>query len=104
MQLFWNILPSLLLGGISLLIYLYPPKKVNHMYDYMTKRSMASQERWDFANRLNINLFWWITAILFLIGIVVHFTMPFGVAQMTVYLAMVVLLVGIIPVIERALK
>lgn len=103
-QFFWNIFPSLLLAAISLVIYLYPPKKINHMYGYRTRRSMASQEKWDFANRLNLKLFWWITLILFLLGCAVHYTMTFGVAQMTLYLAMVVLLVLIIPITERALK
>lgn len=28
-----------------------PPRKINHLYGYRTKASMASQERWDFAQQ-----------------------------------------------------
>lgn len=28
-----------------------PPKKINHLYGYRTKRSMSSQEKWDFAQQ-----------------------------------------------------
>ncbi|MER3329575.1 MAG: SdpI family protein [Candidatus Kapaibacterium sp.] len=27
----------------------FPPKKINSLYGYRTKRSMASQDAWDFA-------------------------------------------------------
>ncbi len=40
--------------GLSFLIVGYffsknPPKEINMLYGYRTKRSMASQEQWDFA-------------------------------------------------------
>lgn len=28
-----------------------PPKEINYLYGYRTKRSMASQEQWDFAQK-----------------------------------------------------
>lgn len=31
----------------------YPPKKINHLYGYRTRRSMMSQERWDFSQQLS---------------------------------------------------
>lgn len=34
---------------IMLITLKYPPKKVNSLYGYRTKRSMVSQEAWDFA-------------------------------------------------------
>lgn len=45
-------LPLLLIG------YLYkirPPKKINHMYGYRTKRSMKNQQVWDYANKIGAN-------------------------------------------------
>jgi uncharacterized membrane protein len=33
-----------------------PPKKINHIYGYRTKRSMASQDAWDFAQIYSANL------------------------------------------------
>jgi len=30
-----------------------PPKKINNLYGYRTKRSMKSQEHWDFAQKFS---------------------------------------------------
>jgi len=35
---------------------IYPPKKINGTYGYRTKRSMANQKAWDFANIYSSNL------------------------------------------------
>jgi len=37
--------------GMGLVMYYYPPKKINDLYGYRTGNSMKSQERWDFAQR-----------------------------------------------------
>lgn len=46
---------SLLVGIIFLitavLMYKFPPKDINHLYGYRTKRSMKSQPAWDFAQQ-----------------------------------------------------
>ena len=43
----------ILTGPIVLIIMLvvkkFPPKKINSLYGYRTKRSMARQEAWDFV-------------------------------------------------------
>lgn len=44
----------------------YPPKKINHLYGYRTKRSMKSQEAWDFAQRHSVQLM--IKSGIFMIG------------------------------------
>ena len=43
---------------LSYVIAKYPPKKINHLYGYRTKRSMRNQETWDFANRHSTHLMW----------------------------------------------
>ncbi|KOS07104.1 hypothetical protein AM493_14455 [Flavobacterium akiainvivens] len=49
--------PSLLCGIIfmiaGVIMYLYPPKKINYLYGYRTGSSMKSQERWDFAQKFS---------------------------------------------------
>jgi uncharacterized membrane protein len=44
---------SLLCGIIFLLatgfMHSFPPKEINYLYGYRTKRSMKSKESWDFA-------------------------------------------------------
>jgi len=34
---------------IMLIVDRYPPKKINNLYGYRTKRSMQSQKHWDYA-------------------------------------------------------
>jgi len=48
---------TVLVTGLVLLITGYfakkkPPKKINRIYGYRTKRSMKSQEAWDFAQKI----------------------------------------------------
>ena len=43
--------------GLPLLVigYIYkirPPKEINHLYGYRTRRSMKSQQIWDYANKI----------------------------------------------------
>lgn len=45
----------ILVGGIfsitAILLYIFPPKKINYLYGYRTSSSMRSEERWHFAQR-----------------------------------------------------
>ena len=34
---------------VGIIMYKFPPKKINGIYGYRTSNSMKSQERWDFA-------------------------------------------------------
>ena len=36
---------------VALILYIFPPKKINNLYGYRTAKSMSSQERWDFAQK-----------------------------------------------------
>ena len=40
----------LLMVGFGLLLMKNPPKKINSVYGYRTRRSVRSQETWDFAH------------------------------------------------------
>jgi uncharacterized membrane protein len=47
---------TLILAGslfiiFALILYIFPPKKINFLYGYRTSSSMKSQERWDFAQK-----------------------------------------------------
>lgn len=46
---------SLLCGAIfiiaAVVLYIFPPKKINYIYGYRTASSMRSQERWDFSQK-----------------------------------------------------
>jgi uncharacterized membrane protein len=41
---------------IGLIVQNKQPTKINHIYGYRTKRSMKSQEAWDFAQEYSIRL------------------------------------------------
>jgi len=49
--------PLILVGPlfvvISLLTLLFPPKKINGLYGYRTKRSMSNQKAWDAAQKIS---------------------------------------------------
>ena len=40
----------LMMVGLGLLLMKNPPKKINSYYGYRTRRSVRSQETWDFAH------------------------------------------------------
>ena len=49
--------PLILVGPlfvvISLLTLLFPPKKINGLYGYRTRRSMSNQKSWDAAQKIS---------------------------------------------------
>ncbi|WP_299761501.1 SdpI family protein [uncultured Dokdonia sp.] len=87
---------ALLFQGILFLVlgfyYLKrPPKKINHWYGYRTRRSMANQEIWDFANRQSAKDFWHVAIAVMLTGLVLLvFDIPFK-----VLIQVAVLLIGL---------
>ena len=46
-----------------------PPKKINHIYGYRTRRSMANQEIWDAANAHSSKSFFKLSVLVLVIGI-----------------------------------
>jgi uncharacterized membrane protein len=49
------ILPIIILVVFSaggLILYLFPPKKINGIYGYRTPRSMKNQSNWNYAQKL----------------------------------------------------
>ena len=46
------LLVPVMMVGIGVLFQKKPPKKINSVYGYRTKRSMASQAAWDFAHQV----------------------------------------------------
>jgi uncharacterized membrane protein len=54
----------------------FPPKKINYFYGYRTRRSMANQEIWDYANALGAKMLLYLGLILFLIGLISYGIYP----------------------------
>jgi uncharacterized membrane protein len=68
-----------------------PPQKINHFYGYRTRRSMANQEIWDFANRQSAKDFWRVTIVTMIAGVVL---LPFDI-PLKVLIQVGVLLIGL---------
>ena len=98
----------LLIGPLILLItYIYakyPPKNINDLYGYRTKRSMRNQDCWDFANRYSIRLMWkisFITCVVQALGVIL---LNEEVALLTATIVLVTTLIYSIYLTEKALK
>src|SRR5690606_19623896 len=46
--------PIFIIAGI--LLFKFPPKKINHLYGYRTKRSMEDEEKWCFSQKYSAKL------------------------------------------------
>lgn len=47
---------GLIFSLVGMLMWLFPPRKINYVYGYRTRSSMASQQRWDFAQKYSARL------------------------------------------------
>ena len=63
-MLLMDFLIPLMMIGIGKLFIKLPPKRINGIYGYRTKRSMKTQETWDFAHRYLGNLWFKIGLVL----------------------------------------
>ena len=111
MMLVSNLLTPLIMWGAGEMLLAWPPKEVNGVVGYRTRRSMVNQDTWDFANR-QIALIWrrWgvgmlaavLAGMLPMLGCVDD-GMVYGWGMAILAVEMIVLCVSIVPV-ERALK
>lgn len=101
------ILFTFLLAG--LILYLFPPKKINRFYGYRTPRSMKNQTNWDYAQKLGAKYMMLFGGIIFIaqtsfgfllsyLGIKQDLTIPFQLA------IMILLLILMLVLSERKLK
>jgi len=61
---------------VSFIFVKFPPKKINYIYGYRTKRSMANQEIWKVANTYSARLMVKIILISLVFPPVVYFIFP----------------------------
>ena len=106
-----NLLTPLLMAAIGEIFLRWPPRDINALIGYRTRRSMSSQEAWNFAQRRMAlcwrRMGWWmvpavVAGMLPLLGRADDSTVyGWGMAIMTLELAVMVM--SILPV-ERALR
>ena len=87
-----------------------PPEKINHVYGYRTARSMKNQETWRFAHETCGRLWVRLGAVLLLLALAAA-AMTFGsgvetagIVSAAVVVVQVVVVIGSIVPVERALK
>lgn len=101
------ILFTFLLAG--LVLYLFPPKKINGIYGYRTPRSMKNQANWDYAQKIGGKYMMLFGVVIFItqtsfgfllsyLGIKQDLTIPFQLA------IMILLLILMLVTSERKLK
>lgn len=64
---------SIWIGGIlffcGVILKLFPPRSINHIYGYRTRRSKMNMENWKTANKISSHLLMLFGLILMLISI-----------------------------------
>lgn len=60
--------------AVSLIMKLWPPKKINSFYGYRTPRSMKSKPAWDEANTYSAELMLWAGISTLLVQAILFFT------------------------------
>ncbi|WP_055442845.1 SdpI family protein [Lacinutrix himadriensis] len=61
----------------GILMQVFPPKKINPLYGYRTRRSMQNQQKWDFSQKYSAKLLAVLGLALVLISTLnIFFTIP----------------------------
>jgi len=66
------LLNSAIFMGVGRWMFMRPPKKINDLVGYRTRRSMAGQEEWDYAQKISaarMERYGWIEAVIAMVWI-----------------------------------
>jgi len=91
---------------IGLIFRKWAPKKINSVTGYRTKRSMASQEAWEYANRRFAELWLKIGCLLLALIILIKLLFPFNSAKLSLIINLCVVAIMLLStlIVERELK
>lgn len=109
-MLFMDLLIPLLMIGLGKLLAKHPPKRINGVSGYRTKRSMKTQETWEFAHRYFGNLWFRLGLVLIPLSVLPLIFVYGKDIELIGIVGAVVTLFEIVPMIvpvfptERALK
>lgn len=105
---FWlsDLLIPVIMFAIGVLWKKHPPKKINMIYGYRTKRAMASQQAWDRAHALWGAIWRKLGVVLALFVVVVKLAVPIAPENMTIMILCVWLasIIATIIYVEKRLK
>jgi uncharacterized membrane protein len=100
-ELTWAILfDCFLMLGLAWYYKKYPPKKINELYGFRTRRTMANQDIWDVANKRSAQDLWTYALYLLVISVfLIVFNIPYA-----FLIHMVVLLLGLFAAIYASIR
>lgn len=92
-----------MLAGIFVL--LFPPKRINSLYGYRTRNSMASQQRWDFAQQYSSKVMI-LTGVFLVAASTTKLFIPMNMSQQPIvgFVLLGVSVIALIGLTERAIK
>ena len=94
--------PLLLL--IAFIFGLYPPKKINGIYGYRTKRSMSHPDLWTEGNRYSQRYLVLGSMGLCVFQLLAYFLLPGETGYLASVFVMILMLIGLLIMTERHLK
>lgn len=97
------VLGVLILFSVSLIWFLFPPKKINNVFGYRTRRSKKSVTHWKVANRISSGLFLILSSICLLEGIVLQ-VLALEELEWVIFTTFIIGLVIIFVITEQKLK
>ncbi|WP_177764562.1 SdpI family protein [Flavobacterium sp. I3-2] len=90
---------------MGIIMYKFPPKKINGLYGYRTTSSMESQSKWDFAQKYSAKVMTFIGIGMFIFSFT-RTLLPFDDDQNAIF-GVAILLISVIiliVVVEKKLK
>lgn len=89
---------------LAVVMMLFPPGKINHLYGYRTLRSMKNQQAWDFANRFSARYMVVAAVVVCLVQISTIMWLSLKQSFVVSAICMTVALISVIPVTEWKLR
>lgn len=91
---------------VGLIFRKWIPKEINSVTGYRTKRSMSSQEAWEYANRRFAVLWLKIGCLLFALIVLFKLLFPFNPANLSLIINLFVIAIMLLStlIVERELK
>jgi len=94
----WALLMGATVPGLLLMIFswyykVHPPKNINFIYGYRTRKSMRNQETWKFGNSIGAKMMFYVDMSTLVVGTSTYFISPlwsFGISSFFLIVAMFV--------------
>lgn len=104
MLLFSNILLFFCILALPVYFSFYPPKDINLLYGYRTKRSMKNKNSWNFANHYSAKLLLKLSIITVIFQVILHLLFGVMVSIIVTSFVWIIALFATLFITEKKLK